>query len=324
MPRPTANTALQRPDLGAIAYEYLLAADQIGYIAGLVFPLFESEFISADYPVIPIEAFLKHFDTSRAPRGPYNRGDYEFKTGTFKCEPHGWEEPVDDDEARMYARYFDAEVLAVQRATQIVLMDHEVEVANMCFNPSNFQAPFTAPVAHAWDAPSIATPKADVKKAIFNMRMASGIMPNVLIINEVVFQSLLMTQEFSDYTKYTNAVLLDTRDAQLQLLARYLNIGQVLVADGLYDSADKGQPKSLMNIWGDGYALLARISGGGQDLRTPCLGRTFLWTASSPQELVTEVYREEQKRSFIYRVRTHHDPAFVFKGAGYLLTGVAS
>lgn len=322
MPRPTVATALQRPDLGAIAYEYLMGAGQLGYIAGRVFPLFESEFISADYPVIPIEAFLKHFDTSRAPRGPYNRGDYEFKTGTFKCQPHGWEEPVDDDEARMYARYFDAEVLATQRATAIVLMDYEVEVANKCFNTANFQAPFTGSVHAAWSDAANATPKADVKTSILAMRLASGIVPNALIINEVVFQDLIMTKEFSDYTKYTNAVLLDNRQAQLDLLARYLNIGEIIVADSLYDSADKGQPKTLANIWGSNYALLARISGGGQDLRDPCLGRTFLWTASTPQELVTEVYREEKIRSFVYRVRDHHDPAFVFQGAGYLLTGV--
>lgn len=202
-------------------------------------------------------------------------------------------------------------------------MDHEIEVANMLFNPSNFPSPFTAPLSNKWSNAATATPRADMKTAIYAMRMASGIVPNVLIVNEIVFQSLLMTQEFSDYVKYTNAVMLDTRDAQLQLLARYLNIGQVIVADALYDSADKGQPKSLMNIWGPDYALLARISGGGQDLRTPCLGRTFLWTASSPQELVTEVYREEQKRSFIYRVRTHHGPSFVFQGAGYLLTNVS-
>lgn len=87
MPRPTANTALQRPDLGAIAYEYLMAADQAGYIAGLVMPIFESEFISADYPIIPIEAFMKHFDTSRAPGGLITGGITNSKPALSNASP---------------------------------------------------------------------------------------------------------------------------------------------------------------------------------------------------------------------------------------------
>ena len=62
----------------------------------------------------------------------------------------------------------------------------------------------------------------------------------------------------------------------------------------------------------------------GRDLREPCLGRTFLWTADSPQNIVTEQYREEQSRSTIYRVRHSVDEAFVFTGAGYLLSNITA
>jgi hypothetical protein len=37
---------------------------------------------------------------------------------------------------------------------------------------------------------------------------------------------------------------------------------------------------------------------------------------------VTESYREEQTRSDIYRVRQYTDEAFVFTGAGYLLSNI--
>jgi hypothetical protein len=67
---------------------------------------------------------------------------------------------------------------------------------------------------------------------------------------------------------------------------------------------------------------LLRVSSGGPDLREPCIGRTFLWTADSPQNIVTESYREEQTRSDIYRVRQYTDEAFVFTGAGYLLSNI--
>ena len=90
MPNPTSGTTLQRPDLGALAYEFYKDAPQRGFIGLQVMPVFEVPQVSMDYPKIPIEAFMKLQKTSRARRGNYNRSDYEFETGTFKCEEHGW------------------------------------------------------------------------------------------------------------------------------------------------------------------------------------------------------------------------------------------
>ena len=66
----------------------------------------------------------------------------------------------------------------------------------------------------------------------------------------------------------------------------------------------------------------AVLAGGGQNLKEPCLGRTFLWEEDSPGMLTTEQYREEQTRSDIYRVRQNTDECIQFTGAGYILTGV--
>jgi hypothetical protein len=85
MARPTSATTVQRPDLGQVAYEYMLDASQRGFIGLDVLPIFEVPEQSADYPVIPIESLLKIPDTKRAPRGNYNRGDYEFEMGIYVC-----------------------------------------------------------------------------------------------------------------------------------------------------------------------------------------------------------------------------------------------
>ena len=78
-------------------------------------------------------------------------------------------------------------------------------------------------------------------------------------------------------------------------------------------------------------ALRRQAEGPGREgaeeerRREPVLGRTFLWTADSPQNLVVEQYREEQTRSEIYRVRHHvDDDAFIFTGAGYLLGNITA
>ena len=322
MPRPTSGTTIQRPDLGAIAYEYLMAADQQGFIGQLVLPIFEVQNQSADYPVIPMEAFLKVPETKRASRGAYSRGDYEFETGTYACEEHGREEPVDDVEAKLYRRFFDAETVAVERATSILLRAYEKRVAAAVFNVSNITQ--TAAVTTEWSTAATCTPRADVQSAVAALRAAMGIVPNAAVMCEKVFQNLLASKELRDYLQYTSPHLIETRTAQLDMVAKYLGIDRVLVAGGLYDSADKGQAASLADIWDDEYVLLARLAVNTQDLREPALGRTFLWTADSPQIITTESYREEQTRSNIYRVRQYVDEAFVFTGAGYLLSNITA
>lgn len=321
MPRPTSGTTLQRPDLGAIAYEYMLEASQRGFIGLSLLPTFDVPEQSGDYPIIPIEALLKMQDVKRAPRGNYNRSDYEFETGNYACSEKGWEEPVDDVEAKMYARYFDAEVVATMRAVDILLRAQEARIAAMLFNTSNITN--TANVSTEWSTVASCTPYADVMTAKKAMRAATGLLPNVMAITWTVFQNLLACKELRDKLQYTTPLELLPEEAQLRILSNYFGLN-VKVGNAIKDGAKKGQAFSISEIWDDEYCLLAAVSSGGQDLREPCLGRTFLWTGDAPSNLVTEQYRDETVRSNIYRTRQNTDEAFVFTGAGYLLGNISA
>jgi len=320
MPRPTSSTTLQRADLGAIAYEYAVEASQRGFIGLELLPIFEVPEQSADYPVIPIEALLKLQDTSRAPRSGYGRSDYNFETGTYACKEDGWEEAVDDTEAALYRRYFDAEEVAVRRAVDILLRGQEAKIAEMLMDTSNITG--TSNVGTEWSKPATATPRANVNTAKAAMRAASGLIPNVIAMSYKVFQATLMVKEITDALQYTNPLQMGGEEAQKQALAQYFGVSKILVGNAIKDSGKKGAAFTIADLWDDEYILLAKISTGGPDLREPCLGRTFLWTADSPQNLVTEQYREEQKRSNIYRVRHNTAPSFIFSGAGYLLGNI--
>jgi hypothetical protein len=318
--RPTSSTTIQRPDLGAIAYEYNLEASQRGFIGLSLLPIFDVPLQSSDYPVIPLEALLKIPDTKRAPRSDYARGDWEFEMGTYACEEHGWEEVVDDVEARLYARFFDAEEVATKRAVDILLRGQEARIASMLMNTSNITN--TSDVSVAWNTSATATPQADVETAKAAMRASSGLAPNKIAMSKKVFDTVLITKEIKDAFRYTNPIELGGEEVKRRLLAQYFGVDEVLVGGAIKDSAKKGKAASIADLWDDEYILLAAVSIGGPELREPCLGRTFLWTADSPQNLVTEQYREEKKRSNIYRVRHNVDECFVFTGAGYLLGNI--
>jgi len=319
MPNPTSATTIQRPDLGAIAYEYMLEASQRGFIGLQIMPIFETPKQSADYPKIPIEALLKLPETARAPRGNYNRSDYEFEMGTYAAKEHGWEEPVDDVEAALYRRFFDAEEVAVMRAVDIILRSQEARIAAKVFNTSNITA--TADVSISWNTSATAVPRTDVNTAKEAMRAASGLTPNVMVISHKVFSCLLVCKAITDALQYTNPLQVNSEEAQRRLLSQYFGL-EILVGNAIKDGAKKGQSYSITDIWDDEYCGLFKVSAGGPDLREPCLGRTFLWTEDSPNNTVVEQYREDKIRSEIYRVRHNTDEAFVFTGAGYLLGNI--
>ncbi len=321
MPRPTSSTTIQRPDLGQLAYEYALAASQRGFIGQRILPIFPVTEQSADYPVIPKEALLKLPDTNRGPKGNYNRGDYQFETGTYACEEHGWEQPLDDVEAKLYQRFFDGEEVAVNRAMDILLRSQEKRAADMLFNASNFSV---ANVTTEWSTAATCTPKSDVTTGAETVRKATGLTPNALVLGKTAFNNLLVCAEIKDYLQYTNPMLIEGLEAQKRILAQYFGVGEILVGDAIYDSTGKGTATTSADIWDDEYALLAVIARNPLSLREPCLGRTFLWTEDSPENLVVEEYREEPIRSNIYRVRHHVDECFVFAGAGYLLGNITA
>ena len=321
MPRPTSSTTIQRPDLSAIAYEYMLEASQRGFIGLDLLPIFEVTEQSSDYPTIPIEAILKLQSTKRTALGTYPRSAYEFETGTYSCEENGWEEKVDDVEARLYRRFFDAEEVAAQRAVDIILRGQEKRISSMLFNTSNLS--YSA-VSTEWSTAATCTPRSDVNTAKQAMRAASGLMPNVIAMSLKVLENLLLTSEITSALQYTNPIELGGLEAQKRILAQYFGVDKILVGGGIYDSSKKNIAMSIADIWDDEYVGLFKVSAGGLDLKDPCLGRTFLWIEDSPENLVTESYRDEPVRADIIRVRQHTDECFVFTGAGYLLTNITA
>ncbi|HHN75390.1 MAG TPA: hypothetical protein ENK10_09205 [Acidobacteria bacterium] len=324
MPRPASGTTIQRPDLGALMYEYFMSLDRQGFVGRALLPVFEVGDQSGDYPVIPIEQILKvpADGGRRAPRQAYGRDDFEFETGTFSCKEYGREAPLDDVEAKLYARFFDAEEVAARRATLKLALLYELRCKSLLFNTSTFA---NAAVAAAWSSAATATPLTDVVNAKAAMRSSYGIEPNVIVMAKPVFDKLMLTDEINNTFKYTNPIQSLSREAKRRLAAQYFEVDDVLVAGGMYDAAKKGQAASLSEIWGTGYVGLFRVADSEtRDLEEPVVGRTFLWTDDSPEMFTTEQYREEQTRSNIYRVRHHTDERLVYAGAGYLLTGVTA
>jgi len=279
--------------------------NQVELIGLRALSLFSSQKKEASFSKVTREGLLRLSDTKRASGSAYNRDDVQTEDDTFLCEEYGFEEKIPDDERALYASDFDAEEIAAITAMNRLLLDYESRCATALFNTSTWTgASLATTVSTAWATVATADPVADVLAAKELCRQGCGLEPNAVIMSKYVFSLLTRTAKIRDAIAYVAIPTLDTIKAAI---AGLFGVEQLLVGGARYNSAKEGQTFSGSDIWGTGYCMVARVASPGSPLRTPCVGRTIVWTADAAENVLTEMYREEQTRSDIIRVRQHQD-----------------
>lgn len=316
------DAAIYRPDLGMAVMEYV-ETQITGFIGLELMPLFPVVKQSSTYPVIPKEALLSIGDVSRAPRGNYNRDDWEYERGMFQTQERGREELLDDSERDLFDQEAPgiADFMATRRAYNTIMRAQEKRIADKVFDASTFSA---NSVTNEWDDGANATPIDDVTDGIKAFRTQCGMLPDALVIAYSTFLDLKNCDQIVDRLKYTFPGI-DINRMNSEQLAAVFNVPRVLVGGAVYNSAKKGLTASITDLWSNEYAALVKISSGA-DFTEPGLGRTFLWTADSPENPIVEQYREEKKRSDVFRVRHHVDEAYMrsFDDSGNVKSDIAA
>lgn len=320
--RTATTAAVFRPDLGIVVLEFF-EGPAVGYIGLEIMPIFETPFQSSTYSVIPKEALMSLPDTSRAPRGRYNRGDWKYERGKYHTIEKGWEEPVDDGERSLFDTVAPgmADFVATRRALNIILRSQEKRIAEKIFAPSIFTP---HPVATPWDTADTANPVADVNAGKSAFRLQCGMLPDALVISYTTFQNLKNCAKIVDRLKYTFPGL-DINKMTSEQLAAVFDVPRVLVGGSVYNSAKKNKTAVIADIWSSSYASLVKI-GNSPDSSEPCVGRTFLWTADSPANPIVEQYRDEPTRSDVFRVRHSVEEAYMrsYKEDGSVESDIAA
>lgn len=320
MPSPSTALVTQRPDLAASFTQYDLAMSQRGFIASRVLTPVDVMQQAGNFGIIPLEQLLQSVGTSRAPGSNYNRGSYTFKASTYSTKENGWEEVVDDREAKMYANYFQAEQLAALRARDAILRNYEQRVINLLTDTTNtFTSAKTGTVAVTWKTFASSTPVADSVKAIKAVYANSGLIANVCVMGWNAYQNARQSAAVIERIKYSGDD--DPKNITTNMLAALFGVEEVIVAGTQYNSANQGQTATLSQLWPDddvGFYAVAR----SQDFKEPCIGRTFHWSEDgSSMAGAVESYRFEPVRGNVIRVRMDTDEQIIYSAAGYVLTG---
>jgi len=326
MPNPSGSLATLRPDLAASFEEFDLEMDRRGFISAQLMPVLEVEKASGTFGIIPIEQLLQDRDTKRAPGAGYSRGNWTFDDVDFATKEYGAEEPIDDREATLYANYFDAEQVSSMRAFDAVLRKQERRVADLIFNSSTWTgSSLTTAITNEWDDYTNATPIDDIEAAVRKVYTGTGLFPNALVINRLVFRNLRnCTQVIARITASGAGSPAKPSDITTQMLAAVFDLPNILVAGSSKNTAAEGQTATPGQIWSSEYAMVCRVADSN-DIKEPCLGRTFHWGEDGSQIGGTvETYRDEIIRGDVVRVRHEVQEKVLYTELGHLLSNVTT
>ena len=282
------------------------------FIGRRLFPLFMTREQAANYYVFDRENMLDvPTNIRRAPGAAYSRSVMKLSEDSYNCREYGHEEPVDDRERAKYASALDADRASVTRASNIIMVNHELRVKALATGSG---VPNSG-ISTKWDGIS-PDPIGDVDAAKEVIRKGCGLTANLMAINQDTFNVLKELPIILDKIKYTQRGIVTA-----ELIAAVFGVENLLVAGSVINGAAEGQTISPADIWSDDV-ILAHVENS-QDLQAPNFGRTFAWIGQTgPDGVIIESYRDEPKRSDVHRARHDVDEKLVGAECGYRLSDV--
>jgi hypothetical protein len=294
-----ANTnAVPRADIASAVFEGQHNAGVVPFIGLELFPALDVDARSGEYVKVDLsgsEAFNSDM-MKVAPGDDRPRVTRRFTTDSYTTQSYELEELLPDETAYDLGRYFDVEVASAGFLGTQLMIGHEKRVADLLFGSGLTAVSATA----AYTAGSTATLDlaADVDAAQTELAK-KNVVGNTLVMSLAVYNRVRRSTKL--LSNIFGAVKTDVRPASAAEVAEALGVERVLVGRAAYNSAKKGQSYSGSFLWGNTKVALCRTAAG--EFTAGGVGRTLLWREDSPVPLVTETYRDENRRSNIIRAR---------------------
>lgn len=327
------KTAITRLDLSLTYSEFSLRANRKGFIGlQILRPVIVGK-SSGDYPKVTIESVLGPIeDTRRNADGTYKRSKGEYEMDSFTTVEHGVEEHVSDSDIEMYGDIMDAEYYARERAINRDLIRLEHDIATTVIDTAVFTGALTGAVSTPWTTLATSTPITDIDNGIEACRANCGFKPNTLQITDYTLRKMARSAQVQDLLKYSGRD--DPKNLEMiNGIKNLLHIENIVVAEGVKNTADEGQTASFQRLWPTDKAMLCYVSDS-QDPKdpTPTLGFTFMFDeqingapgADGESALIIEEYREEKVRGGFIRARFNYKPKIQHKECGYVLTNLTA
>lgn len=286
------------------------------FVAGMLFPTVPVAKQSDVYYVIGKETWLKvPQSTLRAPKTSPRRIEFDVSSDTYFAANYAIAHEIPDEDTANADSGIQLWERATRFATRTLLQDYELRVANQVSSISNIGSGVSLSGANKWSNFAGSNPISDVTTGHAFIRQNTGLRANTLLIDEDTYQTVRRHPVILDMFKYTAGGLVT--DDQLKSVFRVQNL---LVPDGIYNSANEGAAATVTNIWGN-IALLARVEQGAS-LQTQTFGLGYRWTPPNmPAPMQAFRYRDSDpgKKLEIVEVGYYQAEKIVAKQLAYAI-----
>jgi len=257
----------------------------------------------------------KAVDDKRATSGYYNEVVHSVTTDNYTSVKRGLIEPVDDDDAKVLGKYFDAEVSSADHCRYYLKLNREARIAAIAFSTA-IMAAYTAPLGTSWAVANkaTATPVNDIQTAIdlitVNLNGMAGAGARIIGCGNLSARRNLIGLDDIIDRHYSGG-------NKNRAVIRNEQLADILGLDAVYFS---GLRRGGADIWNADRFGIYLVSESMLLRSSPQFGRTMLWRDSTPSDMMVETYREEGRESNMVRVKHHSVEKTLTLRAGYLYT----
>lgn len=313
MARPTsADMHIQRA-LSNVAIAYRNGA----YIADQVFPNVPVQKDADKYFIFDKVAWFRNEAGPRAAGTRSREGGYSLSQGNYSAVEIAFSKIVTDEEEENADDPLMPRRTAVEFATDKILLNKEVQVADELFDNGSWSA--SATPGTTWDDPT-SDPISDIEVAKETLVSAIGREPNVCVMGREVWTDLKRHPDLLDLYKYTRKGMITVAD-----FSTLFEIPKVLVGTAIYASANTQDAMQYPSsgtltdvsvtysfVW-DKNMWLGYVEAAPQ-IQTPTAGMVFV---RGGREVAT--FRREEERATKYEVLEKFDVKVTSADSGYEL-----
>lgn len=291
-----------------------------GYIAHQVAPPIKRNKDKGTIPILPREATMpKDLDLQRRPGATFKRVDGNLEGLAYEVLLYGAEAKAPKEKITQWSEYIDSLLVGGKQVKSALYVQREVAAKTLLFNTTTWTGDSLymdySGAGHKWSDQG-ADIIAQIATARDYVRANSGNLPNALILGYKAYIRLLANNELKGLWKEG----IVTPAALKTNLPAILELPYIFVGGAVYNAASEAVAGSSTDIWGETYAMVAKIAVGNDESQS-CVARHVLWQpmGAETEIAVEEPYYEDQTKSYVVQASMYEVGLVVDKYQGYLL-----
>lgn len=342
MPTPEGRGLTQNfsPRLTNMALGYL--PKQTMFIGRQVFPAIGVGASTGEYNILPRGEWLRPQGKKLANYEPAPYGGFKFDKGSYTVDEYGLAVPWTQRDLNSAAVGGIGATRFVNMKTEFVTfqahLSLEIDIAAIVRNAANWAtvrqgiAVVVDPATQflKWSDPA-SDPVAYIKALKLTMQLTTGFRPNKMLMSQAVLDALTEHPDLIDRVKYTGSNGSPAK-VNKQAIAELFEIGEILVPEGVQNTAQEGAAEAISWIWGNDVFIWYAPDAPSTEL--PSAGYRFNWTGAADSDgvgpapfggrinsegLFIRRYRDDRLAADVAESRWYASPKVTASGLGILL-----